>query len=397
MPSGENCAAAVPGLRPTPSSRAERATSPSIRCARGRAARRRPARLPDDVDGLGALLREAVGEQVGRGARLRARRRVVGRPVAGQRGGAERGDETDHPRGQHDAAAAEHHVGQPREAAGRGEGSGDTGRTSSVAARTIASANVTLLELTCQAFCGKLSRRRATRLEGEVGDQITDPVRFGAFYGMLVTEWRISERLDAELQAATGISLNRLELLLHLHFKDGRRRMSDLADALLLSRGGATRLVARAEDDGLVRREIPPDDRRATYAVLTRRGARGGRARLPGLHRAGAAALPGLRRRRRGRGARARLEPRARGQRDGLRADRARRRRARGALSAQSTGVGGACDRQAAGRVRLVVSQPTEIVFATALTCQLRWPPTIGSITLIQSGFGAPLSSKPLP
>jgi DNA-binding MarR family transcriptional regulator len=105
-----------------------------------------------------------------------------------------------------------------------------------------------------------------------VGEQITDPVRFGAFYGMLVTEWRISERLDAELQSATGISLNRLELLLHLHFKDGRRRMSDLADALLLSRGGATRLVARAEEDGLVRREIPPDDRRATYAVLTEAG-----------------------------------------------------------------------------------------------------------------------------
>jgi DNA-binding MarR family transcriptional regulator len=104
-----------------------------------------------------------------------------------------------------------------------------------------------------------------------MGEHITD-TRFAAFYGLLVTEWRISERLDAELQAAAGVSLNRLELLLHLHFKDGRRRMSDLADALLLSRGGATRLVARAEDDGLVRREIPPDDRRATYAVLTDAG-----------------------------------------------------------------------------------------------------------------------------
>ena len=48
--------------------------------------------------------------------------------------------------------------------------------------------------------------------------------------------------------------------------------MSDLADALLLSRGGATRLVAKAEEDGLVTREIPPDDRRATFAVLTDAG-----------------------------------------------------------------------------------------------------------------------------
>ena len=57
--------------------------------------------------------------------------------------------------------------------------------------------------------------------------------------------------------------------------------MSDLADALLLSRGGATRLVARAEDDGLVRREIPPDDRRATYAVLTDAGGEAAERGLP--------------------------------------------------------------------------------------------------------------------
>ena len=108
-------------------------------------------------------------------------------------------------------------------------------------------------------------------LDRAVGEHVDDP-RFAAFYGLLVVEWRVSERLDAELQASAGMSLNRLELLMQLHFKDGRRRMSDLADALLLSRGGATRLVARAEEDGLVRREIPPDDRRATYAVLTREG-----------------------------------------------------------------------------------------------------------------------------
>jgi len=105
--------------------------------------------------------------------------------------------------------------------------------------------------------------------------------RTAAFYGLLVTQARVSERLDAELQAATGISLNRLELLIHLSFEDGRRRMSDLADALLVSRGGATRLVARAEEDGLVRRETPPDDRRATYAVLTEAGVEAAQRGLP--------------------------------------------------------------------------------------------------------------------
>jgi DNA-binding MarR family transcriptional regulator len=104
-----------------------------------------------------------------------------------------------------------------------------------------------------------------------MGMQDFDP-RFAAFYGLLVVEWRLGERLEAELQTKAGVSLSRLELLMHLQFKDGKRRMSDLADALLLSRGGATRLVAKAEEEGLVVREIPPDDRRATYAVLTDAG-----------------------------------------------------------------------------------------------------------------------------
>ena len=104
-----------------------------------------------------------------------------------------------------------------------------------------------------------------------MGEHAEDP-RFAAFYGLLVTEWRLGEQLDQELETTAGISLNFLELLVHLQWADGRKRMSELAELLLLSRGGATRLVARAEAAGLVTREIPPDDRRATYAVLSDAG-----------------------------------------------------------------------------------------------------------------------------
>ena len=104
-----------------------------------------------------------------------------------------------------------------------------------------------------------------------MGEHALEPSVAG-FYGLMVVERRLSERLDAALEAAAGVSLSRLELLLHLHWSEGRRRMSELAEDLVLSRGGATRLVARAEEAGLVRREIPPDDRRATYAVLTEAG-----------------------------------------------------------------------------------------------------------------------------
>jgi DNA-binding MarR family transcriptional regulator len=48
--------------------------------------------------------------------------------------------------------------------------------------------------------------------------------------------------------------------------------MSELAEEVTLSRGGATRLVARMEQAGLVEREVPAHDRRATYARLTPAG-----------------------------------------------------------------------------------------------------------------------------
>ena len=48
----------------------------------------------------------------------------------------------------------------------------------------------------------------------------------------------------------------------------GRLRMQDLADRVLFSRSGLTRLVDRMARAGLVTRERCEDDRRGTYAVL---------------------------------------------------------------------------------------------------------------------------------
>ena len=49
-------------------------------------------------------------------------------------------------------------------------------------------------------------------------------------------------------------------------------RMSEIADSVLLSRSGVTRLVDRLERDGLVERVPCEDDARGQYAVLTPRG-----------------------------------------------------------------------------------------------------------------------------
>src|SRR5215217_984765 len=99
-----------------------------------------------------------------------------------------------------------------------------------------------------------------------------DP-QFQAWYGNLQATMRSLQRIDRELEEAIGLPLASVEMLVNIGMEDdGRMRMGELADTLLLSRGGATRLVARLEEAGLVERVVPPDDRRATYAVITEKG-----------------------------------------------------------------------------------------------------------------------------
>ncbi|HVS28234.1 MAG TPA: MarR family transcriptional regulator [Solirubrobacteraceae bacterium] len=80
--------------------------------------------------------------------------------------------------------------------------------------------------------------------------------------------------LDAELQAAHGLPLSSWEVLLALDRAPERiLRMADLAERVLLTRSGLTRLVDRLERDGLVERRRCPSDARGTNAALTDRGA----------------------------------------------------------------------------------------------------------------------------
>lgn len=96
------------------------------------------------------------------------------------------------------------------------------------------------------------------------------PLAFRAWYGLLAVQNRCQDRVSGDLEREAGLPLSWFELLAHLYWHpDGRERMSELADELVLSRGGATRLVARLEEAGLLVREIPPSDRRATFAVIT--------------------------------------------------------------------------------------------------------------------------------
>ena len=72
--------------------------------------------------------------------------------------------------------------------------------------------------------------------------------------------------------AADTISLNWYDVLLELHGADGRLRMQELGERVVLSRARVSRLVDQLEVEGLVRREPDPDDGRATFAVITTTG-----------------------------------------------------------------------------------------------------------------------------
>ena len=97
---------------------------------------------------------------------------------------------------------------------------------------------------------------------------------FAAWGGFLYTYKTTIAVLDAELERELGLSLSSYEVLLRLNSEPGRRmRMSELAEAVLLTRSGMTRLVDRLERDGLVERVPCPSDGRGLHCSLTNRGA----------------------------------------------------------------------------------------------------------------------------
>src|SRR4051812_8323635 len=105
------------------------------------------------------------------------------------------------------------------------------------------------------------------------GDRLT-PLELGAWRELLRVHATLTRELDEELRRSHGLPLSSYDVLVNLESAPGRQmRMSELADAVLLSRSGLTRLVERLERDGLLARADCPDDARGSLAVLTEEGA----------------------------------------------------------------------------------------------------------------------------
>ena len=99
-----------------------------------------------------------------------------------------------------------------------------------------------------------------------------DP-RLAPWRAFVRAQAHVSRRLDEDLRSEHGLSLQEyVALLILAESPDRRLRMGRLADSLTLSKSGATRLIDRMVDNGLVDRVSCSSDLRGAEAALTDAG-----------------------------------------------------------------------------------------------------------------------------
>jgi DNA-binding MarR family transcriptional regulator len=104
-------------------------------------------------------------------------------------------------------------------------------------------------------------------------EAIPDTSRLEAWIRFLRAHAALTRELSADLVAEHGLTLNDYEVLLHLARAPERQmRRVDLAESILLTASGITRLLEGLERAGFVERVLCDSDRRVAYAKLTGAG-----------------------------------------------------------------------------------------------------------------------------
>ena len=104
-------------------------------------------------------------------------------------------------------------------------------------------------------------------------EAIPDTSRLEAWIRFLRAHAALTRELSADLVAEHGLTLNDYEVLLHLARAPERQmRRVDLAESILLTASGITRLLEGLEHAGFVERVLCDSDRRVAYAKLTGAG-----------------------------------------------------------------------------------------------------------------------------
>jgi|SRR5579862_61141 len=101
------------------------------------------------------------------------------------------------------------------------------------------------------------------------------PQQLDAWVAFLRSHAAIIRELSANLQRQHDLTLNDYEVLLHLaHSEHGMLRRVDLAERVLLTASGITRLLDGLERGGYVEKATCETDARVSYAKLTEHGRR---------------------------------------------------------------------------------------------------------------------------
>jgi DNA-binding MarR family transcriptional regulator len=100
------------------------------------------------------------------------------------------------------------------------------------------------------------------------------PCGAGAWRAVFVSHHIVVERIEESLAEAGLPPLSWYDVLLTVaKAPEQRLRMFEVAEGIVMSRSGLTRLVDRIESNGYLRRESCPSDRRGTHLALTDEGA----------------------------------------------------------------------------------------------------------------------------
>lgn len=100
-----------------------------------------------------------------------------------------------------------------------------------------------------------------------------DEFHLAAWRAFLNAHAAVIHMIEEDLAHAQRVPLSSYDVLLTLsEASDHRLRMHEIAEQVVLSRSGLTRLIDRLEKEGFLYRERCGEDRRGAYAVLSDKG-----------------------------------------------------------------------------------------------------------------------------
>ena len=127
-------------------------------------------------------------------------------------------------------------------------------------------------------MASNLAKRRGAKIRPAPGkSKLRAGVRNGhddirLWLRLLYCASHIESVVQSRIMSDFGISLARFDLMSQLERVGGGLTMSEVSRRMMVSNGATTSLVDRLVEDGLVKREAHPDDRRTTLLHLTEEG-----------------------------------------------------------------------------------------------------------------------------